>query len=270
MITIEELHIYPLKSARAIALPRAQITAAGLAWDRCWMAVDARGGFLSQRVLPPLARIVPELSREALTLRTDGLPPLAVPLEACGESVAARIWKHAGTALDQGPEAAAWLSQALGVAARLVRSPPDSARRADPRYAGEIPAPIAFPDGFPLLVCNRASLDDLNGHLPQPVPMDRFRPNVVVAGLPAFAEDRIERLHAGAVTLRLVKPCTRCVIPSIDQITGLPGSDPSPVLRARRFDRALRGVTFGENAVIEAGAGQLLQRGSPCSVDYEP
>ena len=119
------------------------------------MAVDAQGGFLSQRVQPRLARIVPEITPKQLLLRAPDSSPLAVPLEPAGVTVPVRIWKHAGTALDQGPAAANWLAQVLGQPARLVRLPPDSERFADRHYTGDLQAPIAFPDGFPGLRTGR-------------------------------------------------------------------------------------------------------------------
>jgi uncharacterized protein YcbX len=269
MATIQGLYVYPVKSARAISLARTTIGPAGLAWDRHWMVVDAAGTFLTQRVAPRLACIVPALEAKELVLRAPGLPPLAVPLAGAGAEVPVRVWKHVGTALDAGPAAAEWLTGVLGQPVRLVRVSPAHARVADPAYTGPTRAPVAFPDGFPVLVCNRASLEALNAQLPQPVPMDRFRPNVVLEGLPPWAEDRIATLQIGAVTLRLVKPCARCVIPSLDQITGERSTDPTPVLQRLRFDRELRGVTFGENAVLAAGDGATLERGSGCAVTYE-
>ena len=137
---------------------------------------------------------------------------------------------------------------------------------ANPAFAGAAPAPMGFADGFPLLVCNEASLRDLNSRMPEPIPMERFRPNIVLEGLPEWAEDRIETLMIGELTLRLVKPCTRCTIPSVDQRTGMPATDPGPVLRTFRFDSKLRGITFGENAVIANGCGCEIGRGSDCRV----
>jgi uncharacterized protein YcbX len=129
--------------------------------------------------------------------------------------------------------------------------------------------PVAFSDGFPILVCNGASLDYLNTRMPQSIPMERFRPNIVLDGLPPFAEDRIATLQIGPVTLSLVKPCTRCVITSTDQRTGERSTNPLPFLREFRFDRALLGVTFGENAILTAGVGNTIERGAKCDVTYE-
>jgi uncharacterized protein len=269
MATVVGLYIYPVKSARGIQKLRVRVGAGGFEWDRHWMLVDAKGTFITQRTHPQVARLVPEIGDDALTLTAPDLPALRLPLEPSGESVPVRVWGHHCTALDQGSSAAEWATQAVGQSVRLVRVSPSMDRLANPKYAGSTFAPLAFPDGFPILVCNQASLADLNERLPEPVPMERFRPNLVVSGLPAFAEDRIESLQIGGITLRLVKPCTRCTIPSIDQRSGEHSTDPSPELRRFRFDRALRGVTFGENAVIATGAGGSLEQGAECHVTFD-
>lgn len=272
--TIVGLFVYPLKSARGIARETARLAATGFEWDRQWMFVNTQGIFLSQRTHPQLARLEPEITAEALVVRAPGRPPLEVPLGAAsddgGERLTVSVHRDPCVGIDQGPGAARWASETLGEALRLVRVPADPARRANPAFAGATPAPMGFADGFPLLVCNEASLVDLNTRLRQPIPMERFRPNLVLSGLPAWAEDRIDSFTMGAVRLRLVKPCTRCTIPSIDQRTGLPATDPAPALREFRFDAALRGVTFGENAVIDVGAGAEVRRGSQCRVTFIP
>ncbi len=170
-------------------------------------------------------------------------------------------------ACGQGSEADTWLTHALGEPVRLVRAQPQM-RAANAQYAAPTPAPIGFPDGYPVLVCNLASLADLNTRLPQPMPMERFRPNVVLEGLPAWAEDRIAALTVGPVTLRLVKPCLRCSIPSFDHLTGEPVFNVLPVLKRFRFNRALHGVMFGENAVIEHGTGEELRRGDVVRIHW--
>jgi len=268
-VTVVDLFVYPVKSARGTATARARLAATGFEWDRQWMLVDARGTFLSQRTHPRLARIVPEITADALMLHAPDVPALRVPLDSGGEEVPVRVWKDACVGVDQGGAAHEWVSRVVGQAVRLVRVAPDMERAANPEFAGTTPAPLGFPDGYPLLVCNRASLEDLNQRLPQRIPIERFRPNIVVSGLPAWAEDRIDTLTMGAVTLRLVKPCTRCSIPSLDPRTGEPSTDPLPVLRKFRFDRALLGVTFGENAVIARGTGREIERGAQCRVTLD-
>jgi uncharacterized protein len=268
--TVTTLCIYPVKSARGLPLDIARIVSTGFEWDRQWMVVNEKGTFLSQRTHPQLTQIVPELGADALALSAPGLPSLTVPYSHEGERLAVRVHRDCCVGVDQGAEAADWVTQAVGESVRLVRVPQNTERRANPKFAGAEPAPMGFADGYPILVCNQASLDQLNDRMPKPIPMDRFRPNIVLDGLPAWSEDHIDALFIGRVTLRLVKPCTRCSIPSIDQRTGQPSTDPLPVLRPFRFDKELLGITFGENAVIVSGAGSEVRRGSSCRVSFEP
>jgi len=271
MPTVQALNIYPVKSARAVPLGSARLAATGFEWDRQWMTVDAADSFVTQRTHPRLARVVPSLGPRALTLSAEGLEALEVPLAIEGTPVTVQIFNDTCVAQDQGDEAAEWLSEAIGDAVRLVRVGLHMERAANPRYAGPDRAPVTFVDGYPILVCNAASLEDLNARMPSPVPMERFRPNLVIAGLSPFEEDRIAALEIASsggepVLLRLVKPCTRCVIPSTDQRTGERTTNPLPFLRQFRFDRALKGIKFGENAVIASGAGQTVTVGAHCAV----
>lgn len=269
--TVTSLFVYPVKSSRAIAKPRVRVTWTGFEWDRQWMVIDGKGTFLSQRTHPQLARIVPEVTPTALVLTALDLPSLQLPLaNGGGERIAVRVHRDPCVGLDQGPVANEWVSRALGQAVRLVRVPPNSERRANPAFAGTVPAPMGFADGYPVLVCNQASLDDLNERMPEAIPMERFRPNIVLEGLPAWAEDRIDSIRVGDLTLRLVKPCTRCTIPSIDQQTGRASTDPTPVLKTFRFNKELLGISFGENAVIVSGTGCQIERGTPCHVTFDP
>jgi uncharacterized protein YcbX len=267
--TITGLFIYPVKSMRGIPCPQVHLSATGLQWDRQWMVVDAKGTFLSQRTHPHLARIVPKITADALVLNAPDAPPLHVPFTTTGEEVPVRVWKDSCVGVEQGALAHEWVSRVLGRPVRLVRVAPDMQRNAASEFAGSIPAPLSFPDGYPVLVCNAASLEDLNQRLGERLPMERFRPNIVIEGLPAWAEDHIDTLTVGAVTLRLVKPCTRCVIPSLDHRSGDAATDPLPVLRKFRFSKALRGIMFGENAVIVAGAGAAIRRGASCQVRFD-
>jgi uncharacterized protein len=264
MAIVQELFVYPLKSARAVARPSVRLAATGFEWDRQWMAVDALSTFVSQRTHPQLATIEPVITDGSLTLTAPGLQPLQLPLEAVGEPVSVKVWNDHCTGLDQGDEAAEWISTALGDVLRLVRQAPLLDRLANAKFAGPAPTPVSFADGYPFLVCNQASLADLNTRMPVPIPMERFRPNIVLSGLAAFEEDRIELLKIGAVTLRLVKPCTRCIITSTDQKSGARSTNPLPVLRKFRFNRTLLGVAFGENAVAQAGVGLCIERGAQC------
>jgi uncharacterized protein YcbX len=265
MTTVEELHIYPVKGCRGIARQSVRLVTTGFEWDRHWMIVDATGNFVTQRTHPQLARIQPEIDDDYLTLHAENFAPLKVSLLPFGDPSTVMVWRDECTALDQGDEASNWLSEAIKDSVRLVRVAAPSERMANPKFAGKDPVPVSFTDGFPILICNRSSLDDLNQRMPEPVPMSRFRPNLVVSDLPAFAEDRIAAFRIGAVTLKLVKPCTRCVVTSTDQQTGERATNPLPVLRKFRFDKALLGVTFGENAIIAAGIGHTIERGAACA-----
>jgi uncharacterized protein YcbX len=267
--TVTELFVYPVKSTRGIGCPKVRITATGFEWDRQWMLIDARGTFLSQRTHPKMARIVPEIADGGLRLHADRLPPLCLPFTDAGERIAVRVHQDRCVGVDQGEEAAQWVSQALGEALRLVRVPLHTERLANAKFAGPNGAPMGFADGFPILVCNQASLVDLNRRMPAAIPMERFRPNIVLRGLPAWAEDHIDTLTVGELTLRLVKPCARCTIPSVDQRSGEFSTDPAPVLRKFRFDKTLPGITFGENAVIASGTGCVIERDSPCRVSFD-
>lgn len=269
MATVNGLFVYPLKSARGVARSRVQVMATGFQWDRHWMIVNAKGSFITQRTHPQLARIVPQIAEDSLGLSAPGLPVLQMSLEPVGAEVLVKVWDSHCTALDQGTEAHNWVSQAVGQPVRLVRVAPSMPRVASAKYAGPTPAPLAFADSYPVLVCNQASLADLNERLPEPIPMERFRPNLVLEGLPPFAEDRIASLRMGNVTLRLVQPCTRCVIPATDQRTGERSTNPTPALRKFRFDRTLRGVTFGEHAVADSGAGAAIECGTECEITFD-
>jgi len=270
MAIVEGLFIYPFKSARGLPRTSIRVASSGFEWDRNWMAVDANGKFLSQRTHPTLAQLVPTLTSDSLVLSLPGRSPLRLPLlpdEGPRRDVS--IWRDRCGSIDQGDEAAAWLSGFLGQEVRIVRVPPRIERLANPKYAGSVPAPVTFVDGYPFLVCNRASLEDLNSRMAEPVPMERFRPSIVLGGLEPFAEDRIATVSLGKLQLRLVKPCDRCIITSTDQTTGERSTNPLPVLRTFRFDRELLGVMFGENAIIESGVGTELEVGREATVTLD-
>jgi uncharacterized protein len=270
MASLAEINVYPVKGCRGIALESSVVRASGLQWDRRWMFVDAKGVFLTQRTHPQLARIETRIGERTLDLTAPSLPTLSLPLAEEGRPVGARVWQSELTALDQGDAAADWASDAIGVPTRIVRAAAITERHANREWSGATHAPMGFADGYPVLVVNRESLTELNRRMPEPIPIGRFRPNLVIDGLEPFAEDHIDTIVIGAVTLRLVKPCTRCVVTSTDQVTGERSTNPLPVLRTFRWNRELKGVTFGENAVVESGAGESLERGTVCTTKSLP
>jgi hypothetical protein len=262
VVTLAGLFSYPVKSCRGIAHEAVLLTEAGLAHDREWMVVTTGGRFLTQREVPQLARIEVALPGDGLRLSAGGAGQVTVPLDFGGSRTDVTVWRDRCSAFDQGDEAAAWIGSLLGRDARLVRFDPAERRRSDAAWTGAHEAYNRFSDGFPLLVISRASLDDLNSRLTAALPMERFRPNLVLEGLPPYGEDRLEEIASEGVRLRMVKPCTRCSITTTDQQLGIvTGEEPLRTLKTYRWDAALRGVSFGQNAIIVDGAGAALRVG---------
>lgn len=259
---IVSLHVYPVKSCRGIALDAARLTPTGLAHDRHWMLVRPNGRFVTQRELPRLALIGTALGAAGLTLSAPGMPPLHLAKDAGNESRDVTVWKFDGRGIDCGDKAGEWFTGFLETSLRLVRFDPAMPRECSPEWTQGTRAITEFADGFPILVISRASLDDLNSRLPKPLPMERFRPNIVIDGVDAYDEDRIHELRVGEVTLRMVKPCLRCAITTTDQQRGeRDGEEPLRTLKDYRFDRELRGVAFGQNAIVVTGLGYSLTVG---------
>lgn len=278
MAVIASLHIYPVKSCRGIDLDAATLGRAGLesqgAGDREWMVVDGNGRFLTQREVPHMALIAPALDTGALVLRAPGMQALRVPLDlpfGRTATLAVQVWNHACRAFDEGAEAAQWLSQYLGHKVRLARFDPAHKRASNRERTGTTEALNRFSDGYPMLMVSRASLDDLNNRLQEngreALPMNRFRPNIVIDDVGPFDEDRFISLTAGEAVLKPVKPCPRCPVPSIDQDTGMRGPDPLDILARYRDDPAL-GVIFGQNTIAASGVGTTLRIGQQLETEW--
>ncbi len=280
MPTISELFVYPIKSCAGIALNEARLLATGLEYDRYWMVTDPDGTMLTQRAYPRLALITVEIGQHELLIRAPGMSVLRTPLDAAALGAAPKVqtvvWRDAVYGLDTGEASAAWFSAFLGVPARLLRFNPERERIVDPEYTSSVGgATTYFADGFPLLVIGQASLDDLNVRLNSKgapsIPIDRFRPNVVLTGLEAYEEDYIESLNVDGtqgqdVQLQLVKLCSRCPMPTVDQAKGAPDPDwpnePTDTLSTYRANPQRNGaLTFGNNAVVARGAGAWLRVG---------
>lgn len=243
-LRLAELRVHPLKSARALVMDRVEVDAFGPRHDRRWMAVGADDVFLSQRHTAALARVGTRLEGDALTLHAAGLPALRVPAGHAHRRV--RVWKDTVDALDCGDEAAAWLTAALGEPARLVHIPDDALRPVPPEH-GRPGDRVAFSDAFPFLVLSRASLDDLNGRMEAPLPVERFRPNLVIDGAEPYAEDTWRRIRVGEIVMDVVKPCARCLVTTTDQRTGERGKEPLRTLAGYR--RRDGHVWFAQNAI---------------------
>ena len=280
MPLLTELNLYPIKSCAGIALREATLTPAGLTvehiYDREWMVVDEKGEFLTQREHPKMARIIPRLKTNTLEVRAPGMLRLEIPLDLPhpddARTVEVKVWNDTVKAYDCDETTAAWFSNFLGLPCRLVRFHADARRVANMKWTGGIEAPTLFADGYPMLVISEASLQDLNEKLQAqgrtPLPMNRFRPNIVITGIGAFEEDYAEALRIGAAKLKPVKPCPRCPIPSIDQATGEIGPDPLDILRTYRVNPKVDGgITFGMNAILIAGECEVLRVGQAVEVD---
>jgi uncharacterized protein YcbX len=261
-LVVSGLFNYPIKSCAGTALSEAQLTATGLRNDRRWMLVNEHGSFVTQRELGNMALITPTVAGDGLHIDAPGMTSLKVSGTSQAAPCAVTVWKDQCNAYDEGEEAAAWFSAFLSQPVRLVRFADDQQRVSSRDWTGDIAALNQFTDGFPVLVISTASLADLNSRLATALPMNRFRPNLVIDGLPAYGEDKVHELSIGDIRLRIVKPCTRCKITTTDQATGIAqGPEPLNTLRGYRLDKALRGVTFGQNAIIIAGVGSRLRRG---------
>ena len=272
MVTLGALHVYPVKSCRGLAPATARLTDAGLEHDREWLIVTPEGRFLTQREEPRLATVEVALGDGALTLSAAGAGSVAVPLgPAAGPRREVTVWDHRCEALDQGEDAAAWLGDLLGRPLRLVRFDPAHRRASSREWTGGAEAWTRFSDGFALLAISLASLADLNARLATPLPMDRFRPNLVLDGLPPYGEDQLEDLVSGNVRLRRAKPCARCRIPSTNPATGeVEGEEPLRTLKTYRWDPVLKGVMFGQNMFVAAGADERLRVGQALTADVRP
>ena len=281
--TLSQLIVYPVKSCAGVQLKQALLTDTGLELDRAWMVVDAKGDFLTQRELPRMALIQPQLKHFEMVLRAPGMLALHIAIDRVEAPARVRLWDQEMAAYDMGPIAAQWFTDFLGTPARLVRFDPAHRHTSDLQWTGGVEALNQFSDGYPVLVVSQASLDQFNekrAALGFPaVGMARFRPNIVLgspANGPALLphdEDRVEQLQIftpqGVVQLQPVKPCPRCPIPNVDPATGLTSLDVGDLLQSYRRDARLKGaVSFGMNAIVRQGTDHLLQVGQVANAAY--
>lgn len=274
-IQVSALYYYPVKSCKGIGLEEAIIEARGIKNDRRLMIIDSSGRFLTQRGHPHVTLIDAFIDEGWLTMRAPHMPLLNIPCHKRGEQVDVVLWEDHCKAIDQGEQAARWLSEYIGVTCRLVHIPDSYVRQVDQHYANSEQDQVGFADGFPFLLISQASLDDLNNRLFQPIEMKRFRPNIVVSGCRPFAEDTWRKIRIGNVVFTLVKPCARCVVTMIDPQTSVQGKEPLRTLATYRHITG-RGVMFGQN-VVHNNVGsirihdtvQILEYQTPI-IKYQP
>jgi uncharacterized protein YcbX len=276
-VTLESIHVYPVKSCAGSAPRQAVLTETGLDLDRQWLVVDASGVFVTQRELPRMALVQTTLKSSELILRVPGMLALHVAIDRVEERTEVQVWGDRVAAYDMGPLCAQWFSDFLGRPLRLARFDPESPRGADRKWTGAVEAANAFQDGFPLLVASAASIDEVNRRLAStgqpPVTLARFRPNLVLAGLDANGEDHLDEIvfaaAQGPVRLKLVKPCVRCSIPDVDPATGAAGHAVGDVLSHYRADPRMGGaIAFAMNAVVVEGMDCTLTTGMRGTASY--
>ncbi|MEL6654071.1 MAG: MOSC N-terminal beta barrel domain-containing protein [Bacteroidota bacterium] len=248
---ISEIYLYPIKSLGGISVSKANLTDRGLEHDRRWMLVDENGRFMSQRMTREMALLETKIEGEQLVVRhrQKMVEPLVLELKpALGEQIAVSVWKDDFVAHLVDPEADAWFSAILATPSRLVyMDEPDHQAKS----TGHL---VSFADGYPHLIIGQSSLDHLNSRLETPIPMDRFRPNIVFTGGEPHVEDTWANFEAGGIRFDCVKPCVRCQVPNIDQETGEMMKEPNRTLAEYR--RQEDGITFGMNLVHE-GEGEI-------------
>jgi len=253
-LRLTALHVYPIKSAAGLAPATWDVDGFGLRYDRRWMVVDAAGKMISQRTHPRLALVRPAIDDGTLRIETAGMPALELPLApAPAVTTPATIWDDTCAAVWTGERAARWFSDVLDSDCSLVYMPETTIRPANTTYAPPGHR-VSFADAFAFLLISEESLADLNGRMPAPLPMNRFRPNLVIAGGAPFGEDALGSFRIGTLGFRAVKPCDRCVLTTTDQATAERGLEPLRTLATyRRRDGK---VYFGQNVVHE-GTGRL-------------
>ncbi|NEQ49067.1 MAG: MOSC domain-containing protein [Leptolyngbya sp. SIO3F4] len=249
LIKLSGLYTYPLKSAAGIELSQTQVTTRGLLHDRRWMICDHKGKFLTQRKLPKMALIQVSIGENlCLSIRgadDEALELAAVPSEP--DVLHVDVWGDSCVAWSMGNEVAQWLSDFLGCEAQLVYMPDTTHRPVD---HGRFETVNSFSDAYPFLLISEASLADLNSRLEQPIPMNRFRPNLVVQGCEPFAEDTWKQIQIGEIVFDVAKACSRCSIPGVEQSTGEQGKEPLKTLATfRRWDHA---IWFGQNLIAHS------------------
>ncbi|XP_031269583.1 mitochondrial amidoxime reducing component 2 [Pistacia vera] len=286
---VTSIFIYPVKSCRVISVSQAPLTPTGFRWDRQWIIVNQKGRAVTQRNEPKLALVEVELPKEAflegweptggsyMVIKAPGMDVLKISLSKPHDVTdGVSVWEWSGSALDEGAEAANWFTKFLGKTSRLVRFNAASENRpVDPEYARG--HNLMFSDQYPYMLLSQGSLDALNKLLNEPVPVNRFRPNILVDGCEPFSEDLWTEVRINKFTFEGVKLCSRCKVPTINQDTGIAGSEPSETLMKIRSDKVLRPnrkqqgkIYFGQSLVckdsLTKGRGNVVKVGDPVFV----
>lgn len=248
-LTIQDIFIYPIKSLGGVRLEEAWVEEKGFQYDRRWMLVREDGTFITQREFPDLALLQVVIAHESLLVfdKRDRSSQIRIPFEQIlNKKIEVTVWEDKMTAVKVGTEFDRWFSKKLGFNVLLVKMPETTSRKVDSKYAknGET---VSFADGMPYLIIGQSSLNDLNSKLEKPVPMDRFRPNIVFSGGKPFDEDKMYSIRIGELDFSVIKPCARCVLTTVDQDTARKGKEPLKTLSSYRTVN--NKVLFGQNMV---------------------
>lgn len=267
---ISEINIYPIKSLKGISVDSAVVEARGLEYDRRWMLTDREGKFLTQREFPRMALVSVWIEEGGIGAGAEGFGEAFIPrLPEVRNRRQVTIWDSVCEGEVHSPVLNEWFSDVIGTDCQIVYMPDDSRRNVSERFdrGGDI---VSFADGYPLLLISEASLADLNSRLSEPLPMNRFRPNIVVSGSAAFAEDVWAEFRVGEAVFRSTKPCARCVITTVDQSKGeFDGNEPLRTLASYRmakdvipdrlsaFGMSETAVLFGQNLIPEKHGDEI-------------
>ena len=246
-LVIQDIYIYPVKSLGSIRLLQSEVQQTGLKYDRRWMLTDERYNVISQRTCPEMTFLQVSLGSESLfiTHKKSSLTPLEIPVDPITtKEVTVSIWDDVCTAFEVSAAANKWFSDILNMPVKLVYMPETTQRFVETNYAknGEI---VSFADAYPLMMIGQSSLDDLNTRLENPLPMDRFRPNIVFSGGEPYFEDNIDKFKIGDIAFTAVKPCGRCIVTTIDTELATKGKEPLKTLSTYRSSK--NKILFGQN-----------------------
>lgn len=275
---ISEINVYPVKSLGGIALETSVVEDRGLQDDRRFMIVDENNDFITQREFSNMSTVDCDLRDDEIIFSAKGFGELRLPKEfEASKTVRVRVWQSFCDAIEAEPAINDWFSELMGVKCKLVKMPRSTQRQINEAFnrGNEI---VSFADGYPLLVIGERSLSDLNSKLEKRIPMNRFRPNIVVSGSDSFAEDLWEKIKIGETIFRVTKPCARCVITTIDQATGISDiKEPSKTLAEFRkasqiypatfteLGLSKNNIVFGQNLVAE-NFGQEIKLGDKIEI----
>jgi uncharacterized protein len=257
MPALSEIWIYPIKSLGGMSVPEARVTRQGLQYDRRWMLTDMDNRFMSQREIPALSLFEATLIEEGIRIqhKKNGCQEMVIPFEIVeGALETVFIWDDECAALRADASINNWFSESLGISCKLMYMPETCNRLVDPRYASHAEI-TSFADGYPILLIGQASLNELNTRLEQPIPMNRFRPNLVFTGGHAFEEDGMEAFEINGIDFFAVKPCARCTVTTIDQDLAIKGKEPLKTLAQYRMKD--NKIYFGQN-ILHRGTGTLM------------